>query len=106
MFGLCQLRSMSSLGRSVSFISLLALGVVVIQCLVSIQSGNNSFMNENGLEEFNGERMMYLVVNDRRLDDPNVYNTSGDGIFQSLARQFTAISSIGFAVGSQKVNFL
>ena len=103
MFGLCQLRSMSSLGRSVSFISLLALGVVVIQCLVSIQSGNNS---DNGLEEFNGERMMYLVVKDRRLDDHNVYNTSGDGIFQSLARQFTAISSIGFAVGSQKVNFL
>ena len=107
MFGLCQLRSMTSLGRIVSFVSLAALAVVVLQCLSSIQAGNDSFEYQENKEE-GGERFLYLYQERQieeykgELSEDGVYHMS---MFQSISRQFAAFSSIGFAVGSQKVSF-
>jgi amino acid permease len=83
MFAISQLRTMAMLGRSASVISLLALAVVVVQCLTEIQMGNDRFSYENNQQE-----------------DANVEN---DTMWQSLVSQLAALSSIGFAVGSQKL---
>ena len=81
MFAISQLRTMAMLGRSASVISLISLAIVVVQCLVAIQMGNDRFSYEN--EEENA----------------NVDNS----LWQSLVSQLAALSSIGFAVGSQKL---
>lgn len=98
MFGLCQMRSMSSLGHSVSFMSLAALAIVVVQCLFSIKSGNNAFTYSEGGGYGGGERRGLNV------DDDNDDDAMNPNFLQALARQFAAVSSIGFAVGSQKVS--
>ena len=43
MFGVSQLKTMATPGRTVSTISLLALIVVVIQCLVAIRMGGTQY---------------------------------------------------------------
>lgn len=111
MFGISQLRSMSSLGREASFFSLLALAIVVLQCLSSIQTGSNSFAYENGdngnNDEIDDDDDLY-----HRLTQNNYYNQGNSNenenednnvMFTSIMRQLAALSSIGFAVGSQKV---
>ena len=118
MFGLSQLRSMTSLGHIVSFVSLAALAVVVLQCLISIQSGNDSFKYEEDKDQGSfggGERFLYMgrLFNQEHQRQIDEYQgeESEDGVnhttmFQSLSRQFAALSSIGFAVGSQKVSLI
>ena len=75
MFALAQLRTMSQLGREASIISLLCLFVVLIQCLVALQE---------------------------HAEPPITARTSvvGDSV---LLRKFSALASIGFAMGSQKL---
>ena len=85
MFAISQLRTMAMLGRSVSVISLLSLAIVVIQCLVAIQSGKESFSYDD-------------VENNRKVQDVDKAS-----FWQSMAAQLAALSSIGFAVGSQKL---
>ena len=54
MFALSQLRTMANLGRSVSAVSLVALLVVVVQCLLSLEDGeevaNNAVVEEELIE--------------------------------------------------------
>ena len=83
MFGLCQLRTMSSLGRVVSFVSLGCLAIVVFQCIVAIQQNADV------------GRIRTLEQNDNEEEPMSTLTT--------IMRQFAAISSIGFAVGSQKL---
>lgn len=83
MFAICQLRTMATLGRAASVISLLSLAVVVLQCLIAIQMGHESFS--------------YNDQNDVVLDSDNLT------FWQSIISQLSALSSIGFAVGSQKL---
>ena len=83
MFAISQLRTMATLGRSASVISLLSLAIVVVQCLTAIQMGNERFSYANTQKE-----------------DANV---EGDTMWQSLVSQLAALSSIGFAVGTQKL---
>eukprot|EP00980_Cylindrotheca_fusiformis_P026214 scaffold15514_cov129-Cylindrotheca_fusiformis.AAC.22 len=78
MFAVSQLRTMANLGRSASIISLLALFVVLCQCLYYV-----------GDEEIQGDS-----VRSERSDDSNEV---------SLLRKFSGMGSIGFAVGSQKL---
>ena len=90
MFAISQLRTMATLGRSASIISLLSLAIVVFQCLAAIQLGHESF-------SYNDDQQ------DQQQD-----NGDGDGdevvtFWKSLVSQLAALSSIGFAVGSQKL---
>lgn len=77
MFAVSQLRTMAKLGRSASVISLLALFVVVSQCLY------------------------YVNTDAVQVEPSRKYDESGDEL--SLLRKFSAMGSIGFAVGSQKL---
>ena len=78
MFAVSQLRTMARLGRTASLLSLLSLGVVVAQCLYFSRLDLEA---KNDVEEYDDE------VGGLRL----------------LLRQFSALGSIGFAVGSQKL---
>lgn len=76
MFAVSQLRTMANLGRNVSIISLLALFLVVIQCLISLEHAQ----------------------------DPIPIQPSPSWITAGLVlSKFSALASIGFAVGSQKL---
>lgn len=79
MFAVSQLRTMAGLGRSASVVSLAALTVVVVQCLAAARAG------ETGVAF--------------RDDDDDGETSFGSELFA----RFAALSSIGFAVGSQKL---
>ena len=79
MFGLSQLRTMANLGRTVSAVSLMALLIVVVQCLVALQ--------QVGDGQGNGTNQQEEVPNDTR----------------TVVAQMSAMASIAFAVGSQKL---
>ncbi len=78
MFAISQLRTMAMLGRSASAISLLALAIVVLQCLFAIWSGHEGFSYQ---------------------DDKQDETFSDVSLWQGLVQQLAALSSIGFAVG-------
>ncbi len=78
MFGLCQFRTMANLGRSVSLASLLALLIVLVQCLFH--------HHQNSTQDVPQTRHV------NELDDD-------DGIWG----KFSSLAGIGFAVGSQKL---
>ena len=78
MFSISQLRTMARLGRTASVVSLLSLSVVVAQCL---------YFSRSNVEPYNGVD---------KFED----NISG---IRLLLRQLSALGSIGFAVGSQKL---
>jgi hypothetical protein len=80
MFSISQLRTMARLGRTASTISLLSLGVVVAQCLYFSQSADVEANN----------------------NDADTYEDDIGG-WRLLLRQLSALGSIGFAVGSQKL---
>ena len=74
MFAVSQLRTMAKLGRSASIISLSALFIVVMQCLYFANNSDQGYPSKDkGPEE------------------------------HSLLRKLSAMGSIGFAVGSQKL---
>ncbi len=82
MFGLCQFRTMANLGRSVSLASLLALLIVLVQCLFHHRNntGNTTDIPQT----------RYMQEGDSEDDD---------GIWG----KFSSLAGIGFAVGSQKL---
>lgn len=88
MFAVCQMRTMARLGRSASAISLTALGIVVAQCLY-----------------FSNHVAAPTEDNDAGDDNSAAGNDDLDNSFSfnNLLRQFSAMGSIGFAVGSQKL---
>jgi hypothetical protein len=84
MFGLCQFRTMAKLGRTVSLTSLLALMVVLMQCLFHHRLGSTSAAME-------GKPMA--------LEEEEAAEEVDDGIWG----MFSSLAGIGFAVGSQKL---
>ena len=86
MFGVSQLRTMARLGRTASVISLAALAILVLQCLFPL-IWNRPYLVDS---------IDNSPINDRFLLDTTTTNTS-------ILRKFAAASSIGFAVGSQKL---
>jgi hypothetical protein len=86
MFGLCQFRTMANLGRNVSLASLLALLVVLMQCLFHHRLGSTTYAMESNpvaLEEEEEEK--------------------GEEIDDGIWGNFASLAGIGFAVGSQKL---
>ncbi|KAL3920380.1 MAG: hypothetical protein SGILL_003292 [Bacillariaceae sp.] len=83
MFAVCQMKTMARLGRSASAISLTALGIVVAQCLY-FSNHSESAHDDGQLESENDDMDSGFSLN-------------------NLLRQFSAMGSIGFAVGSQKL---
>ena len=80
MFGLSQLRTMANLGRSVSLVSLLALFIVVVQCLCSLRIQVSTVKSE-----FN-------------TSTPETREESTEAI--STLSKMSSLAAIGFAVGS------
>jgi hypothetical protein len=78
MFAVSQLRTMAHLGRSVSLISLSAMAIVLIQCLYA-----------NQVKQHNASQ-----------DDDHVALQEED---ITVFRKLSALGSIGFAMGSQKL---
>lgn len=78
MFAISQLRTMARLGRTASVVSLLSLGVVVAQCLYFSRSDVQANNDAGNYEDDTGGLRLFL-------------------------RQLSALGSIGFAVGSQKL---
>ena len=87
MFGLCQFRTMANLGRSVSLASLLALLIVIIQCLFHHRRKSST------------ENYATDVPETRSLLQDDEGNEDDDGIWG----KFSSLAGIGFAVGSQKL---
>jgi hypothetical protein len=83
MFGLSQVRTMANLGRSISAVSLAALFIVVVQCLYALRG--SYYYSEDDEEEAAAAQ--------------EVYSTD----FQRTLAKMSAVASIGFAVGSQKL---
>mmetsp|Transcript_16458 Transcript_16458/g.27063 ORF Transcript_16458/g.27063 Transcript_16458/m.27063 type:complete len:544 (-) Transcript_16458:447-2078(-) len=83
MFGLSQIRTMANLGRSISAVSLAALFIVVVQCLYALRG---SYSEYDGEESSSAQEEV-------------VYSTD----FQRALAKMSAVASIGFAVGSQKL---
>jgi hypothetical protein len=91
-FAVSQLRTMARLGRSASVVSLITLGIVVVQCLYAA----------------NHHRQYQPLVNgttsvDISTSSSNNNNDDDIGENINLLRKFSAMGSIGFAVGSQKL---
>jgi hypothetical protein len=92
MFVVSQLRTMAGLGRSASILSLAALFVVVVQCLVAAHQLPLDMEGDMSPRQLGGTmdpgvsgRLLSLVVS------------------TTLLKQLSALGSIGFAVGSQKL---
>jgi hypothetical protein len=104
MFGLCQYRSMANLGRSLSLASLLALLIVLIQCLFHHHKDNGA-----------GRRMLAGGSDEATTTIPTQAEAEGsagpsDGApdgdsaaSNDIWGKFSSLAGIGFAVGSQKL---
>lgn len=117
MFFVSQLRTMARLGRTASIVSLLALVVVVVQCLVAARSSTSSASIPAQQEQQSSSSMNHdNVIDGSDLATGNIRD--GTSISQSrflmaslrfalpstlLLKKFSAMGSIGFAVGSQKL---
>jgi hypothetical protein len=77
MYLVSQIRTMANLGRAATVISLSALFVVVAQCLWAVHMNRTETYLEASSQDFD--------------------------VDTTLLRKFSALGSIGFAVGSQKV---
>lgn len=91
MFGLSQLRTMANLGRSVSAVSLLALFIVVIQCVYALRPKDDVTLVTEHEESVN-------AVTSEMLEEAT---TTTDGA--TILSKMSSLASIGFAVGSQKL---
>jgi hypothetical protein len=92
-FLVSQLRTMARLGRSASVVSLLALGIVVMQCLYSTN-------HQPPQNEITSVVISSNSSNNNNDDDVGHDNNNNINL---LLRKFSAMGSIGFAVGSQKL---
>jgi amino acid permease len=93
MFAVSQLRTMAKLGRRASTLSLLALAVVVAQCLYF--SSDSTTTPSDDITTKNVDD----VDDDGGGDD----DENADVGFRLVLRQLSALGSIGFATGSQKL---
>lgn len=82
MFAVSQTRTMAKLGRAASIISLSALAVVVLQCLVAVHNNPDQDYSQASATD---------------------YVETSPSFRLNLLRKFSALGSIGFAVGSQKL---
>lgn len=82
MFAICQLRTMALLGKNVSLASLMAMVIVLIQCLFHHRAGTGTGTGAAGAG---------TTALDSDSNDSDIW------------AQFSALASIGFAVGSQKL---
>lgn len=107
MFAVAQLRTMARLGRTASIVSLGALLVVVIQCLVAVRSHPRPISGEPGSEPNQGNTADQLARNTTINTDysSTLISNNAPLLFATTAllKQFSALGSIGFAVGSQKL---
>ena len=79
MFAVSQIRTMAKLGRCASIVSLIALFVVVLQCLYFANHVDSDIRSSEDVKDFS------------------------DSTEFSILRKLSAMGSIGFAVGSQKL---
>jgi hypothetical protein len=86
MFGLSQVRTMANLGRSISAVSLVALFIVVVQCLYALREESSS-------ENYDD------MINVAKGQEDHIYSTD----VETKLAKMSAVGSIGFAVGSQKL---
>lgn len=86
MFGLSQVRTMANLGRSISAVSLVALFIVVVQCLYALREESSSENYDDKINVAKGQ-------------EDHIYSTD----VETKLAKMSAVGSIGFAVGSQKL---
>lgn len=79
MFAVSQLRTMANLGRSAAIVSLISLALVIFQCLIAARHKDTNATD----------------------GEPGVYIPPPDDV--TLLRKLSALASIGFATGSQKL---
>jgi hypothetical protein len=107
-------RSMAHFGRSVSYISLLALAIVVIQCLVAQQSSHSTkSMDPSHLDP--GNRMVLSLPKlisqsssqfPRNLSFQEITTTTTTTLVRTpwfTTHQLSAMASVAYAVSSQKL---
>lgn len=87
MFAVSQTRTMARLGRSASFVSLTALLVVILQCLWEVRQ----------------EQRRFPIVPPAILSTEPTSVPNSESPFMQQLRKLSALGSIGFAVGSQKL---
>ena len=92
MLGICQFRTMATLGRKVSLASLLAMSVVLLQCLFhhrasSISEGNDTTIGAG------------TTIHDNDTSNKQQQEAMNNDVWS----KFSAMAGIGFAVGSQKL---
>ena len=93
MFAICQLNTMALLGQYVSMASLTALAIVLVQCVweanqrPSMEQDTSSPVT-NTEDTGNGNRLLRTLADDSH---------------PSILRKFSALASICFALGSQKL---
>ena len=101
MYAVAQLRTMAHLGRTASVLSLLALAIVVVQCLVAVRrqdpDGSTELVNSPLSKEENDH------TNDGNFTITSSTNVPSGLSLTILLKKFSALGSIGFAVGSQKL---
>ena len=115
MLVVAQSRTMARLGRTASVVSLLALLVVVIQCLVAARSlSHHKFPTPSPNQAISNQTI--TMVFDSSTTTTTTTTTAGTQsttplsgnaslllATTTLLKQFSALGSIGFAVGSQKL---
>jgi len=91
MFALSQLRTMANLGRGVSAVSLMALLVVVLQCLHGLRGDDGGY---------------YYDSNSNDQNQSSSSSSSSTSLYENTENtlaKMSSLASIGFAVGSQKL---
>ena len=101
MFGLCQFRTMANIGKHVSMLSLLALFIVLLQCLFHHHYYYNSTQNNNQNNNFIDEEDDDDVVMEEQEEDITTTTTTMSS--SSWKNKFSSLAGIGFAVGSNKL---
>jgi len=99
MFGLCQFRTMANLGRSVSLASLLALLIVLVQCLFHHHHRNdnsNVYIHTDNIDGNSTD----IYTNSTDIPPTRILQEEDD---DGVWGKFSSLAGIGFAVGSQKL---
>jgi len=100
MFALSQLRTMANLGRSVSAISLIALLIVVIQCLYALHRTEIEEEEEeaNNGNDADGTTTTTNLIVEEELEEYESYTA-----VEVALSKMSSLAAICFAVGSQKL---
>ena len=102
MFVVSQSRTMSRLGRMASILSLIALFIVVCQCLYAVHYYQPPPQDQQQVQETNQQEQQ---VQQQVQQEPehNYIVWKLPTTISDLFRQLSALGSIGFAMGSQKL---